>query len=403
MLFVHERDPQSLHHLLHAATRRLRIKVRADNDFYSQIHYIQSHNLEMTCGVVSSLPRFLPCPKTDAARVTKTGMGSSAALVTSLVGALLAFFDVTDVFSADDDNDGRRMVHNLAQVCHCVAQNKIGSGFDVSSAVYGSQKYVRFSPGLLSPLLRYDDACASEDNYYRFSKELYDAVTTTEWDNEVGPLRLPPGMELLMADVCGGSESPSMARKVMAWKKGPEQKLADRLWKNLAEINGKLYDALRRMTAEDWNERWKRHARSLSRQTASQWEIYATNGGNHPSSDDDDGMRQCAAWLLEFRNTFFAARRGLKEMGVSAGVPIEPDLQTSLADATMSLPGVVAAGVPGAGGYDALFCLYIGGDDVRERIGCFWSRQCDDHGVVCPLDVRIGSEGVRREDMGWDL
>ena len=39
------------------------------------------------------------------------------------------------------------LVHNLAQFCHCIAQGsavayhlgKIGSGFDVSAAVYGSQ------------------------------------------------------------------------------------------------------------------------------------------------------------------------------------------------------------------------------------------------------------------------
>lgn len=36
-------------------------------------------------------------------------------------------------------------------------------------------------------------------------------------------------------------------------------------------------------------------------------------------------------------------------MGEGAGVPIEPDEQTALADATASLPGVLAAGVPGAG------------------------------------------------------
>ena len=155
------------------------------------------------------------------------------------------------------------------------------------------------------------------------------------------------------------------------------------------------------MNFPDWDERWKRHARALSQQTASQWESHVTNGNSHALSDDAN-MQQCATWLLEFCETFVAARRGLKEMGVSAGVPIEPDLQTSLADATMSLPGVVATGVPGAGGYDALFCLYIGGDDVRERIGCFWRQRCDDHAVVCPLGVRIGYEGGHREDMGWD-
>ena len=46
------------------------------------------------------------------------------------------------------------MLHALAQVCHCAAQGKVGSGFDVSAAVYGSHRYCRFSPALLQVALR---------------------------------------------------------------------------------------------------------------------------------------------------------------------------------------------------------------------------------------------------------
>jgi phosphomevalonate kinase len=46
-------------------------------------------------------------------------------------------------------------------------------------------------------------------------------------------------------------------------------------------------------------------------------------------------------------------------MGEAAGVPIEPAEQTALADATIAVPGVVAAGVPGAGGFDALFAIIL--------------------------------------------
>ena len=45
------------------------------------------------------------------------------------------------------------LVHNLAQFCHCLAQGKVGSGFDVSAAVYGSHRYRRFSADVLSALL----------------------------------------------------------------------------------------------------------------------------------------------------------------------------------------------------------------------------------------------------------
>jgi len=53
-----------------------------------------------------------------------------------------------------------------------------------------------------------------------------------------------------------------------------------------------------------------------------------------------------------------------RAIGVAAGVPIEPSEQQALADATCALPGVLAAGVPGAGGYDALFCILAEADSL---------------------------------------
>jgi len=45
------------------------------------------------------------------------------------------------------------LVHNASQYVHCLAQGKIGSGFDVSSAVYGSQIYKRFDDSVLRPIM----------------------------------------------------------------------------------------------------------------------------------------------------------------------------------------------------------------------------------------------------------
>lgn len=71
--------------------------------------------------------------------VAKTGMGSSAALVSSLVGALLSFFGAARLPCFDDvlhqepvgdgsvhgENESLDLTHNLAQACHCVAQGKV--------------------------------------------------------------------------------------------------------------------------------------------------------------------------------------------------------------------------------------------------------------------------------------
>lgn len=54
---------------------------------------------------------------------------------------------------SDDVGNGRRLAHNLAQFVHCVAQGKVGSGFDVSAAVFGSHLYTRFDPSVIQDLM----------------------------------------------------------------------------------------------------------------------------------------------------------------------------------------------------------------------------------------------------------
>lgn len=109
----------------------------------------------------------------SASEISKTGLGSSAALVTSLVGALVAFF-IPNWQNLENDCDALDVVHNLAQLCHSAVQRKvgvqsqmnshllicvgqIGSGFDISAACYGSQRYRRFPPQLLENISSQDD------------------------------------------------------------------------------------------------------------------------------------------------------------------------------------------------------------------------------------------------------
>lgn len=89
--------------------------------------------------------------------VAKTGLGSSAAMTTAVVAALLHYLGVVNLSTSSEDQHQENknstdldIVHMIAQSAHCIAQGKVGSGFDVSSAVYGSQRYVRFSPEVLS-------------------------------------------------------------------------------------------------------------------------------------------------------------------------------------------------------------------------------------------------------------
>lgn len=103
---------------------------------------------------LTKIPPFAPL-NVPISQVNKTGLGSSAALITSLTAALLVHFGVINRESiiGDGDGDSRRLAHNLAQFVHCLAQGKVGSGFDVSAAVFGSQVYTRFDPKVIQPLL----------------------------------------------------------------------------------------------------------------------------------------------------------------------------------------------------------------------------------------------------------
>lgn len=138
----------------------VQITVLGDNDFYSQRDQVRCYQLLITridCSLpvftlqlasmgfspsiehLGSLTPFSPIPK-PLSKANKTGLGSSAALVTSLVGALLSHLQLVHLGSGSDNE----YVHSIAQFAHSLAQGKVGSGFDVSSAVFGTQLYRRF-------------------------------------------------------------------------------------------------------------------------------------------------------------------------------------------------------------------------------------------------------------------
>lgn len=148
--------------------RGIEVIIVGDNDFYSQRGYVsltegfervlmiiklEANHLPPTFNSLKMIPPFAACNVT-LGDVHKTGLGSSASLITSLVTALLLQFAI---ISSDDlsrgNSHGKSLVHNVAQYIHCLAQGKVGSGFDVSSAVFGSHIYKRFDPEVIAALM----------------------------------------------------------------------------------------------------------------------------------------------------------------------------------------------------------------------------------------------------------
>jgi phosphomevalonate kinase len=82
----------------------------------------------------------------------------------------------------------------------------------------------------------------------------------------------------------------------------------------------------------------------------------------------------------------------MKNMGDRAGVPIEPAEQTQLLDLCMEIPGVIMAGVPGAGGNDAIFCICLGGQS-KSLLLDLWAKRKD---TITPLLADIDRYGGLR-------
>ena len=132
----------------------LRLTLRADNDFYSQKAQLESRGLALTAASLRGLPAHLPCVvgADGGAEVAKTGLGSSAAMITSVVGAVLGFLGAAALPAAGEARDvgsaGLAAVHGVAQLCHAAVQGKIGSGFDVCAATSGSMPVRPFTVAL---------------------------------------------------------------------------------------------------------------------------------------------------------------------------------------------------------------------------------------------------------------
>ncbi|GMG26042.1 unnamed protein product [Aspergillus oryzae] len=336
----------------------LSVTILADTDYYSETAFSR---------VSESPGRFVNfgVPLHEA---HKTGLGSSAALVTALVSSLV----IHRTLQPDDLGASRDKLHNLAQAAHCAAQGKVGSGFDVAAAIYGSCLYRRFSPNILESV---GDA-GSPGFEERLFAVVEDADPKHPWDTECLDfgMRLPRGMQMVLCDVECGSNSPSMVKKVLEWRKQNQQE-ADLLWAALQSNNERLCLQLKQLAQS-------------------------------PDQESPEDFN-------DVRNLIQRSRNHLRSMTRKAGVPIEPRVQTELLDAVSAVDGVIGGVVPGAGGYDAIAVLIRDDQEVLKKLTELfknWESKVEDDfggkiGTVRLLGVRHGSDGVKNEVLdqyaGW--
>lgn len=301
-----------------AAARHLGLVVvlAADNDFYSQLPRLQEFGQDVSVQALQRLGNSLPClQKAGRPVVHKTGLGSSAALTASAVGALLqalraaqlppeseagirasvalpgqaaqaivAGLDVlpSPPFASADGSPGAaasaELVHRTAQLAHGLAQGKVGSGFDVASAVYGSVRYTRITAHVLQramdallALIREPAPLATV--VAQLHAVLADVANPSEqvWDHTVASFCLPPGVNMLVGDVCGGSETPSMVRKVLAARASTPA--AAQEWAALQQLNERAVATLDQLSelASSHAECYQRVVQRLSLAPCSAW------------------------------------------------------------------------------------------------------------------------------------
>ena len=354
------------------------IDIYADDDYYSAS--------EPSASPWAAKQRKFRGFGVDLANAHKTGLGSSAALVTAFTAAVLVHHLPGLSLQAAES---KAKLHNLAQAAHCAAQGKVGSGFDVAAAVYGSCLYRRFSPHLLAGL--------GEPGTDGFPQRLQGFVDGTDaslrLDAEIQPktVAVPNGIRLVMCDVDCGSQTVGMVKQVLAWRaEKPDE--ARVLWQHLQQRNEALATELARLD-------------QLQQQAPEQFadDLAAVSTGAF-TAEQAGGLWESGYTRL--RESISAIRADLRAMSAGSGVPIEPSQQTELLDACSAVTGVLGGVVPGAGGFDAIALLVADTPAVLDglsRLVEAW-KPSDEHGQgskvgrVRPLAVREEMEGVRDED-----
>eukprot|EP01029_Cantina_marsupialis_P003824 TRINITY_DN13854_c0_g1_i1.p1 TRINITY_DN13854_c0_g1~~TRINITY_DN13854_c0_g1_i1.p1 ORF type:complete len:436 (+),score=72.96 TRINITY_DN13854_c0_g1_i1:221-1528(+) len=277
----------------------------------------------------------------------KTGLGSSAAMVTSIIcGTMKATGLISDLNPLTSPRI-LNILYNLSTIAHCLAQGKLGSGFDTSCAVFGSQVFGR------CPQVKMQECM---DFFGRKELELGSGsfdISDLEhsWTKQI-PLELPTSFHINMIACFDGSSTPSLARAVKKWRIENPDALE---WKNLVTINKKLVEL---------------------------YQLICLNYVEMPTKELLDELRQLS---IDYNDAF-------EMVGTAAGVELVPSAQRLLINDILDLDGVLACGIPGAGGHDALFVLSLG--NCNDVLVEFLKTKSDLNAEILPVDLQNGGVNI---------
>jgi phosphomevalonate kinase len=226
----------------------------------------------------------------------KSGLGASAAMTVATVAAVIGAHEVVVEETT---------IHNIAQYAHSAAQGKIGSGFDVAAAAFGSCIYSRYSPETIEK--------ATPADFDR------------KWNYTVEKLELPKILVPAFANIAGESTSTTeMVRKVKAWQAANDGDYRT-IIARLDSVNRKAIETLKKIA------------------------------DNQPLFE-------------EFKRHFGESRAITRELGELAGAQIEPLALGRALDASEA-NGALCAKLPGAGGGDAIAAICMGAANKEKLTG----------------------------------
>ncbi|KAL6944882.1 hypothetical protein ACO0QE_002324 [Hanseniaspora vineae] len=298
--------------------------------------------------------------KETVAKVPKTGLGSSAGLVTVVTTTLVSvFLESFDLKNAETQT----LVHNLAQVSHCQAQGKVGSGFDVAAATFGSILYQRFDPALINGL---PDVSSSAE----YRQALHQLVSKTSWNFTAEQINLPKGLKVVIGDVNNGSETTKLVAEVKEWRAHNGAR-AKEVYSCINEGNVRFIEGL-----EQLNELAEKDPESYTDVIKS----IETKRTINPA-------------LLNIITGVFQARGNFRLITQESDAQVEPTSQKALLDAASELPGVLTGMIPGAGGYDAIALITTADCPVQDL-----AKENDFLANVTFLDLKQENAGLQEED-----
>lgn len=147
--------------------------------------------------------------------------------------------------------------------------------------------------------------------------------------------------------------TPLSVRKVLEWaKQNPvtSKKAFDEI-ESYNESLIKLIEDLN-LVAKNMPELYNKYRKQYSKLCANEICKY--------ESQDDQHVLPILKSIIE---TYDNIRNQLKWLSKETDTPIEPEIISTILDEMKTIPGILVAGAPGAGGFDALFCFAL--DDAN--------------------------------------